>query len=61
MTDEDFKKIRIQKLRLAAKKVDRKGFRDSDEESEVHDKINNLSDMSEEGEEELSELEDDDQ
>ena len=52
LTDEDFKRIRIQKLKQAAKKVDKKGFRDSDEDSEdsQHDKINNLSDLSEEGE-----------
>ena len=60
LTDEDFKRIRIQKLKQAAKKVDRKGFRDSDDSEESErDKINNLSDMSddEEGEEENSELE----
>lgn len=37
LTDKDLKKIRIMKLRNAVKKVDRKGFRSSDEEEESDD------------------------
>ena len=62
LTDEDLKRIRIQKLKQAARKVDKKGFRDSDEESSKDQ--NDLSSLSEdlegdeEGEEEQSEKED---
>lgn len=51
ITDEDLKRIRIMKLKQAVKKVDRKGFRDSDDNGSE-------SNGDEEGEEELSEKDD---
>lgn len=48
LTEEDFRKIKLKKLKDAVRKVDRHGFR-SDSESEDEEN------MSEEGEEELSE------
>ena len=47
LTDADLKRIRIQKLKQAAQKVDKRGFRDSDAESSdeggMFDKLSNMS------------------
>ena len=68
LTDEDLKRIRIMRLKQAAQKVDKKGFRDSDEEESSQDHLNDLSsgseadvaDGQEEGEDEISENEEKD-
>jgi hypothetical protein len=60
LTDKDFKKIKLQKLRQAAKKVDKKGFRsesESDEEMSGEEGEVELSEFGEEGEEDLSDAE----
>ena len=64
LTDADLKKIRIRKLKQAARTVDKQGFADSDSDDENLEDLSGLSDKdegedeeagSEEGEAEMSE------
>lgn len=55
LTDADLKRIRVGKLRQAAQTVDKHGFRSSSEEGS--DKLEDLSDAGESGEEEMFEKE----
>jgi len=57
LTDQDLKRIRIMKLKQIAKKIDKKGFADSDDEGGVIDKLSSMTEEedAEAGEDELSE------
>ena len=70
LTDADLKKIRIRKLKQAARTVDKQGFADSDSDDENLEDLSSLSDKdegeddeagSEEGEAEMSEEAEDEQ
>ena len=70
LTDADLKKIRIRKLKQAARTVDKRGFADSDSDDENLEDLSSLSDKdededdeagSEEGEAEMSEEAEDEQ
>ena len=70
LTDADLKKIRIRKLKQAARTVDKQGFADSDSDEENLEDLSSLSDKdgdeddeagSEEGEAEMSEKAEDEQ
>ena len=70
LTDADLKKIRIRKLKQAARTVDKQGFADSDSDDENLEDLSGLSDKdededeeagSEEGEAEMSEEGEDEQ